>query len=197
LGVSGDYYQIISDMPLKAYTDGTIYACNVWPYDHAVSVAYVKKDCITLVRNNLPDGSATVTSPTYTIDNTSKYITKIPTNTTVANFRTGFANGTVRVYNGGVEATSGAMKTGMRIEAYDVDGNLLTVYIAVVTGDVNGDGSVSITDLVQINRHLLGLQTITGAGWKASDVNNSATVTITDLVKINRVLLGLDAITPY
>jgi beta-N-acetylglucosaminidase len=197
LGVSGDYYQIISDMPLKAYTDGTTYACNVWTYDHAVSIAYVRKDCITLVRNNLPDGSATVTSPTYTIDNTSKYITKIPTNTTVANFKASFANGTVRVYNGGVEATSGAMKTGMRIEAYDVGGNLLTVYTTVVTGDVNGDGSVSISDLVQINRHLLGLQTITGASWKASDTNNSATVTISDLVKINRVLLGLDAITPY
>lgn len=197
LGESGNYYQIISDMPLKAYTDGKIYACNVWNYDHAVSIAYVRKDCITLVRNNLPNGSASVTSPTYTIDNTSKYISKIATNTTVANFRAGFANGSVRVYNGGAEVTSGNMKTGMRIEAYDLDGNLLTVYTAVVTGDVNWDGSVSISDLVQINRHLLGMQTITGASLKAADVNNSAAVTISDLVKLNRVLLGLDSITAY
>jgi hypothetical protein len=68
---------------------------------------------------------------------------------------------------------------------------------AAVTGDVNGDGSVSISDLVLINRHLLGLQIITGDGLKASDVNNSATVTISDLVKLNRVLLGLDSITAY
>jgi beta-N-acetylglucosaminidase len=197
LGESGAYYQIISDMPLKTYTDGTVYACNVWNYDHAVSVAYVRKDCITLVRNNLPAGSAAVTSPTYTIDNTSKYISKIATNTTVANFKVGFANGSVRVYNGGVEATSGAMRTGMRIEAYDVDGNLLTVYTAVVTGDVNGDGSANIADLVQINRYILGLQTIAGAGLKGADLNNSATVTVSDLVKLNRVLLGLDSITPY
>jgi beta-N-acetylglucosaminidase len=197
LSQTGDYYQIISDMPLKAYTDGTIYACNVWNYDHAVSVAYVKKDCITLVRNNLASGTSGVTSQVYTINNTTKFISKIPRNTTVATFKAGFANGTVRVYKGSVEATSEAMKTGMKVEAYDIDGNLLAVYTAVVTGDVNGDGSASISDLVLINRHLLGLQTITGAGLKASDLNNSATVTISDLVKLNRVLLGLDSITPY
>jgi len=197
LSQSGDYYQIISDMPLKAYTGGTIYACNVWTYDHAVSIAYVKKDCITLVRDNLAAGSSGITSQVYLINNTDKYISGIWLNSDVSAFKTGFANGTVRVYDGGTEVTSGRMKTGMKIEAYDVDGNLLTVYSAAVTGDVNGDGSVSISDLVQVNRHLLGLQTITGAGLKASDVNNSATVTISDLVKLNRVLLGLDSITPY
>jgi beta-N-acetylglucosaminidase len=197
LSQTGDYYQIISDMPLKAYTNGTIYACNVWNYDHAVSVAYVKKDSITLVRNNLATGPSGITSQVYTINNTTKYISKIARNTTIDTFKTGFTNGTIKIYNGSVEATSGAMKTGMKIEAYDIDGNLMAVYTAVVTGDVNGDGNVSISDLVQINRHLLGLQTITGAGLKASDLNNSATVTISDLVKINRVLLGLESVTPY
>ncbi len=197
LGVSGDYYQIISDMPLKAYTDGTIYACNVWTYDHAVSVAYVRKDCITLVRDNLASGSSGITSSVYRINNTEKYISAISINSTVAGFKTGITNGTVRVYNGSTEVTSGVMKTGMKIEAYDVDSNLLAVYTAVVTGDINGDGSVSIADLVLMNRYLLGLQSITGANLKASDINNSATVTISDLVKLNRVLLGLDSITPY
>jgi beta-N-acetylglucosaminidase len=197
LSQTGDYYQIISDMPLKPYTDGTIYACNVWNYDHAVSVAYVKKDCITLVRDNLAASPSGITSQVYTINNTTKYISKIAANTTVATFKEGFANGSVRIYSGNVEATSGSMKTGMKIEAYDIEGQLLAVYTAVVTGDVNGDGNVSISDLVQINRHLLGLQKLAGASLKASDLNNSATITITDLVKINRVLLGMDSITPY
>ena len=139
LGQTGDFYQIISDMPLKAYTDGTIYACNIWNYDHAVSVAYVPKDCITIVRDNLSSGSSGVTSQVYKIDNTWKYISGIWVSSDVSGFKTGFANGSVRVYNGATEVTSGAMKTGMKIEAYDVDGNLLAVYTAVVTGDVNGD----------------------------------------------------------
>jgi beta-N-acetylglucosaminidase len=197
LSQTGDYYQIVSDMPLKAYTDGTVYACNIWNYDHAVSVAYVRKDCITLVRDNLASSSSGITSTVYRINNTEKYISGIRINTDAAVFKTSFANGSVRVYNGATEVTSGAMKTGMKVEAYDIDGNLLAVYTAVVTGDVNGDGNVSISDLVQINRHLLGLRTITGAGLKASDVNNSGTITISDLVKLNRVLLGLDTITPY
>jgi beta-N-acetylglucosaminidase len=193
----GEYYQIISDMPLKAYTDGTIYACNVWNYDHTASVAYVKKDCITLVRDNLTSEPSGITSQVFKIDNTLKYISKIKAKTTVANFKNGFANGVVRVYSGNVEISSGDMKTGMKIEAYGNEGQLLAIYTTVVTGDVNGDGNVSISDLVQVNRYLLGLQKLSGARLKAGDLNNSATITIADLVKLNRVLLGTDSITPY
>jgi hypothetical protein len=113
----------------------------------------------------------------------------------VASFKTGFANQNIRVYDGVTEVTSGKMKTGMKIQYYNAVGELVT-YTAAVTGDVNGDGNASISDLVQINRQLLGVQTITGASLKASDFNNSATVTISDLVILNRVLLGLDSITP-
>lgn len=194
---TGDFYKIISDMPLKAYTDGTIYACNVWDYDHGASVAYVKKDCITLVRDNLAASPSGITSKTYKIDNTGKYISKIPAGTDAAVFVAGFENGSVKVYEGENEVASGPMKTGMKIEAFDKDGQPLTSYTTVVTGDVNGDGSISITDLIQINRHLLGLQKLTGASLKAADTNNSASVTISDLVKTNRFLLGLETMTAF
>lgn len=197
LSQTGDFYQIISDMPLKAYTDGTVYACNIWPYAHAVSVGYVPKSCITLVRDNLASSPSGITSQVFTIDNTSKYISKIVKNTAVTDFAAGFTNGSVRVFDGAAQVSTGVMKTGMKVEAYDVDNQLIAVYTACVTGDVNGDGAISISDLVQVNRHLLGLQKLTGANLKASDLNNSATATIADLVKLNRVLLGIDTITPY
>jgi beta-N-acetylglucosaminidase len=197
LGESGDFYKIISDMPLKAYTDGTVYACNVWDYDHDASVAYVKKDCITLVRNNLDAAPPKITSQVYDIDDTGKTISKIELGTKVTEFAAGFENGTVRVFDGDAEATSGTIMTGMTVKAYDGEGALMDSYTAVVTGDVNGDGSSSISDLIRINRHLLGLEKLTGAALLAADLDNSSAVTISDLVRINRCLLGLDAITAY
>jgi hypothetical protein len=181
-------------MPLAEYSDGTVYACNVWDYDYDVSVAYVLKSSITLVRDNLDssgsDTEFTLTSSTYTINKSTETISKIKSGTSVSTFVNGFSNGSVAVYSGSSQVTSGNMKTGMTVKIYNSDGNYVDTYSIVVTGDVNGDGSISISDLVQINRYLLGKTTLSGAYKKAADTNASSSVTISDLVQINRYLLG-------
>ena len=52
-----------------------------------------------------------------------------------------------------------------RVMGEDEFGNVITETVqtltVVVTGDVNGDGTISITDLVQVNNHLLKKSTIT------------------------------------
>ena len=62
--------------------------------------------------------------------------------------------------------------------------------LKTVPGDVNGDGDVTIADVVKINRHVLGRIQFTTAELLAADVNGDGDVTIADVVKVNRFVLG-------
>lgn len=64
----------------------------------------------------------------------------------------------------------------------------------VVTGDLNGDAAVSITDMLMIKSFLLGepLETVAAA---AGDINFDGNVTITDFLRVKSALLGLGDIT--
>ena len=72
----------------------------------------------------------------------------------------------------------------------------LTEGVDTAKCDVNGDGAISITDLVQINNHLLKKSTLTGAAASAADVNADGVISITDLVQVNNHLLKKSTITP-
>ena len=65
----------------------------------------------------------------------------------------------------------------------------------VIYGDISGDGLVSIVDLVRLNRHILNVSKLSGAGLSAADANRNGSVNIQDLVIINRHILGLATIT--
>ena len=60
---------------------------------------------------------------------------------------------------------------------------------AVVTGDANGDGSVTITDAVAVVDYILG-NTPENFNEKAADVNNDGIVNITDAVGIVDIILN-------
>ena len=64
----------------------------------------------------------------------------------------------------------------------------------VVTADLNGDGKVTITDLLQLKGALLGTK-LTAISAAAADVNYDGKVTITDFLKIKSNLLGMEAVT--
>ena len=85
--------------------------------------------------------------------------------------------------------------TGMVVE-YKIGEEVKQTLTVVVTGDVNGDGKITITDLVQINSHLLKKNELSGANGAAADVNGDGKITITDLVQINSHLLKRASVTP-
>ena len=58
-------------------------------------------------------------------------------------------------------------------------------------GDVNGDGSVTVTDAIMALRASMGLITLTPAQRERGDVNNDGNVTVTDAIMILRVAMGL------
>lgn len=64
---------------------------------------------------------------------------------------------------------------------------------AIVTGDLNGDGSVSITDMLMLKSKILG-QNLPDTALAAGDINYDGSVTITDFLRIKACLLGLERI---
>jgi len=63
----------------------------------------------------------------------------------------------------------------------------------IVTGDLNGDANVTISDMLMVKSSVLG-EGLSNAAAAAGDLNGDGSVTITDFLKIKSYLLGLEAI---
>jgi hypothetical protein len=137
-----------------------------------------------------------ITSSMFYVDQISLLISRISGNMTADEFLS-FLNEReyIRIYSGSNEVTgTQTVGTGMTV-ALIRDGVALQTYIVVVTGDVNGDGKITITDFVQIQSHLLKKSTLDGWFLMAADLNGGG-VTITDFVIMQSHLLGKDPIIP-
>ena len=88
------------------------------------------------------------------------------------------------IYNGSTKVTSGLVGTGMTAVSSSA-----TVTI-VVTGDVSGDGKITITDVVKLQKSVVGSGSLSGAYAKAADINGDGKVTITDVVQAAQVTVG-------
>lgn len=64
---------------------------------------------------------------------------------------------------------------------------------AIVTGDLNGDGAVTITDMLMVKSAVLGSE-LSEAAAVAGDVNYDGNVTITDFLQLKSHLLNISAI---
>jgi hypothetical protein len=90
-----------------------------------------------------------------------------------------------------------------------VTGDTFTVYLGsvkkdeykiAIRGDANGDGKVSLTDLVQLRKHIVSwknpetglVENKIGVYFYALDMNDDGKITLTDLVKVRKVLVGID-----
>ena len=64
----------------------------------------------------------------------------------------------------------------------------------VVYGDNDGDGKISIVDLLKVQKQILGYTSMNGAYLEASDVDKDNKVTIVDLLKVQKHILGYSQI---
>lgn len=120
-----------------------------------------------------------------------EYITKVKPETKVEDFiekvKTVVAGSTYEVYDKkGNEIEEGNIVT--TASTINVDGKTYTI---IVVGDLNGDGKLTGTDLVQMRFSRVGKYELKGAYEKAADINSDGKVTGTDLVQMRLIKVGL------
>ena len=92
------------------------------------------------------------------------------------------------VYRNGKRVTSGLLGTGMTIVS---EGK---TFALIVVGDANGDGKITITDVVAMQSHVVGKKSLEDVYALAVDLNGDGKVTVTDVVKVARIVVGKDTI---
>lgn len=95
--------------------------------------------------------------------------------------------------DGSAKSAEALVSTGDVLKVYYENEGVKTLYGAysvLIYGDVNGDGTVQISDLIKVRNHLLGTGTLSGLSHAAADVNRDGSVKINDLIKLRNHLLG-------
>lgn len=116
---------------------------------------------LTVVRKEAEKVSGTLSTKKYTVGD--KYITGITPGTKAADFLAGLSvdGGTVKLVGADGKQNQGLAATGNKVEVY-VDNKKKTSYEVVIYGDVNGDGEINVLDMIKVNRHILGLDKLSG-----------------------------------
>lgn len=96
---------------------------------------------------------------------------------------------TAAVYNADGTINKGNLSTGNYIVIETTLSGKVTYNISV-HGDLNGNEGVTITDLLRLQKYLLGKINLDGSQKYAADVNGDGSVTITDLLRLQKYLLG-------
>ncbi len=99
-------------------------------------------------------------------------------------------NAGVTIYSktGSIVDGASLIETGGSIKITAPNGETKS-YNTVVTGDTNGDGTVSILDLLRVQKHILGSTTLTDYNLKAADTNSDNKVDILDLLRVQKHIL--------
>ncbi len=98
----------------------------------------------------------------------------------------------IRIFDGETEVEpEGTLATGMTVKLMNGEAVLDSLTL-IVTGDVNGDGKISILDMVSIKSHNLDIQTLADAAALAADYNCDGKLSVLDYVQVKALLLGLE-----
>lgn len=169
---SFDYW---ADASGKRYTSGT-----VMPDADVTYTAVFTKTANSGGTGGNTGGSTGGSTGGETPKPSGNYLTGVSPSTSVSAMnRAGYT-----IYSGSTKVTSGLVGTGMTAVSSSA-----TVTI-VVTGDVSGDGKITITDVVKLQKSVVGSGSLSGAYAKAADINGDGKVTITDVVQAAQVTVG-------
>ncbi len=91
--------------------------------------------------------------------------------------------------DGGALSEQTTLASGMLVTLVGAGGSVIKQVTIVVSGDISGDGVVSVTDFVNLKAHLLRISPLTGVGESAADLNGDGSVTLTDFILLKAILL--------
>ena len=136
----------------------------------------------------------TITSDVYAIGD--EIVRCIPLKTTVQTFLENMQQDGLRVTKDGeVLGADQWVGTGMVVQLLSGE-QVVAGWILVVTGDVNGDGDATVTDMLMVKSHLLKKSTLEGVQAQGADTNGDKTISVTDFIQIKAHILGKEKIKP-
>lgn len=118
------------------------------------------------------------------------YISNISDKTSLGDFLTNIeTNGTIEILklNGDKLNSNEYVGTGMTLKVTK-DEEEVILKIAVI-GDLDGNGKVTITDLSELNKSIIGTKKFQAEYAIAADLNKDNKLSITDLSMLNKILL--------
>ena len=125
----------------------------------------------------------------------NKHIEKITTEVTVKQVIDSIqSNGNIEIYNTNGEKVSENKYFGTGMKIIAKLGDQILEYTAIVKGDLNGDGQITIIDLLKLSRFIANLdRNISEESLIASDiVEDGKYASISDLLRISRVLANIE-----
>ncbi len=147
--------------------------------------------------NPNPDSNPTpidgkITSNKYSVNVDKGYISKIMPKTEISEFESNImANVDYKIYDTSgklVTDKSTLVATGMKLETEKQE------YLCIVKGDIDGNGKISITDVVKANLYSVHIQTPNDMQKIAADINEDGKITITDVVQLNLASVNIKPI---
>jgi uncharacterized repeat protein (TIGR02543 family) len=136
-----------------------------------------------------------ITSSTFSANTISGYLAKINAGLTVANLLAGLQpQDQIHIFSGSTEIpTSALVATGLKANLM-AGSSIIQSLTIIVTGDVNGDGKITLTDYILMKSHILETSQLAGAFSKAGDINGDSRISLTDYVKMKSHLLDIEKI---
>ncbi len=132
-----------------------------------------------------------ISSEIYPINKELGIISKINAQTTVDTLLSGLTfRENVCVYAGGEQLENDAfVPTGSEVRLYSGD-TVVQKLTVVVTGDINGDGKISLIDFANIKAYMLGDKEFTSADKFAADANGDGSISLIDFAQFKAHMLG-------
>lgn len=176
------FTQYIPDGNATADADGTKTAhC-----DHGCGQTHTVADEGSRLPPNL-------TSDVYQIE--EETIHAVPVGTTAAKFCGNIHQKDIQLLkNGQPLSDTDTVSTGTVVQLLR-GAQVVRAWVVIVTGDLNGDGTVTITDMLMAKAHILKKTTLEGIFAQAADTNGDHGISITDYIQIKAHILGKNQIT--
>ena len=130
-------------------------------------------------------------SEVYSINTELEIISKISENTTVSKLISGFTvKENIKIFKDGTELKGDELvSTGSEVRLYSGD-NIAQKLTVVVTGDINGDGKISLIDFANIKAYMLGDKEFASADKFAADANGDGSLSLIDFAQFKAHMLG-------
>ena len=127
-------------------------------------------------------------------ENGINYIENITEETTIEELKNNInTNGVIEIYkdNNKITDENTVIGTGMEIKAKLNEHE--ETYIAIVRGDITGDGKIKMPDLLKLARYKAGVdKNLKGVYLRAGDIVKDGQIKMSDILKLARILAKIE-----